>query len=53
MGGGAGSCDTIGAEVILCLTHVLQLNKVAKETHFSWFKRQIKQLVDKVGVSVC
>ena len=31
---------------------MLQLNKVAKETHFSWFKRQIKQLVDKVGVPV-
>lgn len=42
---GCGPCDII--------IHVLQLNKVAKETHFSWFKRQIKQLVAKVGVILC
>ena len=50
---GWGGVHGVGGVFVMPPYHVLQLNKVAKETHFSWFKRQIKQLVDKVGMVLC
>ena len=50
---GWGEVHEVGGVFVMPPYHVLQLNKVAKETHFSWFKRQIKRLVDKVGVVLC
>ena len=47
-------CLVVSAHTIIltiwCM--FLQLNKVSKETQFSWLKRQLKQLVDKVGVAL-